>query len=166
MSDDEEDEINDGKPYNTSCISSCEKDLHSETKEDGVNGGYLSSDQSNGVQNRLDSSTFVDPSSHDSEISGQIDKPNDVDTRLAVRENTFVTNDAPLTTNLSASVHDYYGGHQSVTSQANMLLENFPPTTLEVRLSRHRRLDFDRIKTELTMSRRGVLIMQALRWVS
>ena len=164
ISDDEEDEISDEKTFDQTCKPLHVKDMPSENKDDGIENGHLNNGE-NGLQNGLAPSTLVDTSKHESEISGQIDKKNDVDTRLALRENTFVTNDASLTTTSSASDHANYGGNQSVTPQVHMALTNYPFNNFEVRLSRYRLLDLDRIKNELTTSRRGVFIMQALRWV-
>ena len=93
------------------------------------------------------------------------DKKNDIDSRLAIRENTFVTNEPSLTTLSSSCNPEFSEKYQLASPQTQMLLVNFPPITFELQLSRYRRLNFEQIKTDLTVSRRGAFIIQALRWV-
>ena len=119
------------------------------------------------LQNSFSHSTTQDGLDDVSKVFNHVnDKKEEVDPRIAIRENTFVTNENSFTANMSASNPVDYDKYPILDTNTQIALINFPPTTFDLQLSRFKRLNFDQIKTDLTASRRGVFIIQALRWVS
>ena len=102
-----------------------------------------------------------------SAFSQVIDKK-DGDSRTAIRENTFVTDENTLPINIMSPRLNGHrkGTYPIVDANAQISLLTFPSPTFDLQLSRYKRLNFDQIKTDLTATRRGVFIIQALRWVS
>ena len=163
VSDDEEEDTKDESNFEHTCKSSVLNSGDTNAANVQLNNHNLN----NVFPSRLSQATPQDALNNDSKISDHIDdKKNDIDSRIAIRENTFVTNEPSLTTLSSTCNPEFSEKYQLVNPQTQMLVVNFPPITFDLQLSRYRRLNFDQIKTDLTISRRGAFIVQALRWVS
>ena len=166
LSDDEEDKTIYEKLLDDNCNSLYEEDIHFDNKEDSKEKSSLNSNGTIALQIVEEASISAEPTNYQSETAVQLDLKNNLDTRIALRENTFVTTDGSFIASSYVSGQNNIGRNQGFGLRAPLSLTNYPPLNFEIRLSRHRRLDFDRIKSGLTVSRRGVFILQALRWVS
>ena len=102
---------------------------------------------------------------HELELTNPSNQFSAQDTHHAIRENTFVTNDIPVGTTQQLIVTHATCETTEIQMPRNDILATPNHGSLEMRFSKHRQLDFDRIKMDLTTSRRGVLLLQTLRWV-
>ena len=170
FSDDEEEDENDAKTksvenfYASSSKNSPSKNHQEEemlTSYDCIDNTVV------GLKNKASNSsslnTLKDVSSVFSEISI---KKEEGDAKVALRENTFVTDDNDLPLNISLTNPKSFDKFSMNNDAIQMSYLSFPQPTVDLKLSRHKRLNFDQIKTDLTAKRRGVFIIQALRWVS
>ena len=121
-----------------------------------------------GRQNGMAHSNTLNSLGEVSSAFSQVIDKKDGDSRTAIRENTFVTNENSLPVNIMSPRLNGHrkGTYPVVDTNAQISLLTFPPPTFDLQLSRYKRLNFDQIKTDLTVTRRGVFIIQALRWVS
>ena len=152
------------RPKSCHVLRNLSDDEDEETKdEQSVEYSYKST---NVKEPKLNDNEKAKEISQEDDAENNIDTKSDMDGRLAIRENTFVTNEPsspnpPIISN--TQIDDAY---KIVNPRTQILLINFPPSTFELQLSRHKRLNFDQVKADLTVSRRGVFIVQSLRWVS
>ena len=120
-----------------------------------------------GLQNKVSNScslnTLKDVSSAFSQISN---KKEEGEAKAALRENTFITDDNDLPSNALLSNPNSFEKCPMINDHSQISYLSIPQPTFDLKLSRHTRLNFDQIKTDLTATRRGVFIIQALRWVS
>ena len=106
-------------------------------------------------------------------LASEINMPCDFDLKncdkdsraIAIRENTFIAKDGTMLSLPPSNGSEDNGNYPICNQQTQILLANLPPSIFDLKLSRYKRLNFDQIKTDLTVSRRGVFIVQALRWV-
>ena len=168
LSEDEDEEIKDEEPlFVNGCKSSTAKDVQSENTK--FQSSIANIDMMADTHNKkLPESTSIVG------LSSEIDMPCDFDLKncdkdsraIAIRENTFIANDGIMISLPPTNSSEDNGNYQICNQQTQILLANLPPSIFDLKLSRYRRLNFDQIKTDLTVSRRGVFIVQALRWVS
>ena len=168
LSEDEEEEIKDEEHlYVNGCKSSTAKDVHSEnTKCQSLAANITTiADTHN---EKLPESTSILNLSSEMNMPCDFDLKNcDKDSRaIAIRENTFIANDGSVPSLPPSNGSEDNRNYQICNQQTQILLANLPPSIFDLKLSRYKRLNFDQIKTDLTVSRRGVFIVQALRWVS
>ena len=168
LSDDEDEEIKDEEPlFVNGSKSSPGKDVHSEnTKcQSSAANGYGIADTHNET---LPKPTSIVTSTSEINMPCDFDLKNcDKDSRaIAIRENTFIANDGAVLSLPPSNGSEDNGNYQICNQHTQIILANLPPSVFDLKLSRYKRLNFDQIKTDLTVSRRGVFIVQALRWVS
>ena len=170
FSDDEAEDENDAKTkgvenlHASSSKNSPSKNHQKEdmqTSYDGIDNTIVG--LNNKASNSSSLNTLKDVSSAFNEISI---KKEEGDAKVALRENTFVTDDNDLPLNVSLTNPKSFDKFSMINDATQMSYLSLPQPTFDLKLSRHKRLNFDQIKTDLTAKRRGVFIIQALRWVS
>ena len=168
LSEDEDEEIKDEEPlFVNGCKSSTEKDVQSENTKCQSSAANI--DMIADARNKtLPNSTSIVTLTREMSMSCDFDLKNcDKDSRaIAIRENTFIANDGSVPSLPPSNGSEDNRNYQICNQQTQILLANLPPSIFDLKLSRYKRLNFDQIKTDLTVSRRGVFIVQALRWVS
>ena len=134
----------------------------------GRGGHHPHDDVVVGRQNGASHSNSLNSLGEASSAFSQVIDKKDGDSRTTIRENTFVTDENSLPINIMSPRLNGHrkGTYPIVDTNAQISLLAFPPPTVDLQLSRYKRLNFDQIKTDLTATRRGVFIIQALRWVS
>ena len=168
LSEDEDEEIKDEEPlFVNGYKSSTAKDVMSENTK-------CQSSAANIIMMTDTHDTKLPESTSIVTLTSEINMPCDFDLKncdkdsraIAIRENTFIANDGTMLSLPTTNSSEDNGNYQICNQQTQILLANLPPSTFDLKLSRYKRLNFDQIKTDLTVSRRGVFIVQALRWVS
>ena len=162
VSDDEAEDENDAKTFDSRNSHSKNQQKEDMLKSyDGIDNTIV------GLQNKVSNScslnTLEDVSSAFNQISN---KKEEGEAKVALRENTFITDDNNLPSNASLSNPNSFDKFSMINDQTQISYLSIPQPTFDLKLSRHTRLNFDQIKTDLTATRRGVFIIQALRWVS
>ena len=168
LSEDEDDEIKDEEPlFVNGYKSSTAKDVKSENTKFQSSAANITmiADTHN---RKLPESTSIVTLASEINMPCDFDLKNcDKDSRaIAIRENTFIANDGTMLSLPPSNGSEENGNYQICNQQTQIVLANLPPSIFDMKLSRYKRLNFDQIKTDLTVSRRGVCIVQALRWVS
>ena len=168
LSEDEDEELNDEEPlFVNGYKSSNEKDVKSENTK-------CQSSAANIIMMTDTHDTKLPESTSIVTLTSEINMPCDFDLKncdkdsraIAIRENTFIANDGAVLSLPPSNGAELNRNYQICNQQTQILLSNLPPSIFDLKLSRYKRLNFDQIKTDLTVSRRGVFIVQALRWVS
>ena len=168
LSEDEDEEIKDEEPlFVNGYKSSTEKDVKSENTKCQSSAANIDM-MADAHNKKLPESTSIVTLASEINIPCDFDPKNcDKDSRaIAIRENTFIANDGTMPSLPPSNCSQDNGNYQICNQQTQILLANLPPSIFDLKLSRYKRLNFDQIKTDLTVSRRGVFIVQALRWVS
>ena len=131
------------------------------TSYDGIDNTIV------GLKNKASNSSSLITLKDVSNAFGQIsNKEEEGNAKVALRENTFVTDDNDLPSNISFTNPNSFDKFSMINDVTQTSYLSLPQPTFDLKLSRHKRLNFDQIKTDLTATRRGVFIIQALRWVS
>ena len=168
LSEDEDEDIKDEQPlFVNGCKSSTAKDVQSENTKCQSSAANI--DRIADIHNKtLPKPTSIVNSTSEINMPCDFDLKNcDKDSRaIAIRENTFIANDGTMPSLPPSNGSEDNGNYQICNQQTQILFSNLPPSIFDLKLSRYKRLNFDQIKTDLTVSRRGVFIVQALRWVS
>ena len=168
LSEDEDEDIKDEEPlFVNGCKSSNAKDVQSENTKCHSSAANIDM-MADAHNKKLPESTSIVTLASEINIPCDFDLKNcDKDSRaIAIRENTFIANDGAVLSLPPSNSSEDNGNYQICNQQTQILLANLPPSIFDLKLSRYKRLNFDQIKTDLTVSRRGVFIVQALRWVS
>ena len=162
VSDDEAEDENDAKTFDSRNSHSKNQQKEDMLKSyDGIDNTIV------GLQNKVSNSCSMNISKDVSSAFSQIsNKKEEGEAKAALRENTFITDDNNLPSNASLSNPNSFDKFSMINDQTQISYLSIPQPTFDLKLSRHTRLNFDQIKTDLTATRRGVFIIQALRWVS
>ena len=168
LSEDEDEDIKDEEPlFVNGYKSSTENDVKSENTKCQSSAANIDR-KADARDKTLPNSTSIVTLTSEMNMPCDFDLKNcDKDSRaIAIRENTFIANDGTMPSLPPSNGSQDNGNYQICNQQTQILLANLPPSIFDLKLSRYKRLNFDQIKTDLTVSRRGVFIVQALRWVS
>ena len=170
FSDDEAEDENDEniKSVKNLDASGSKNSLYKNHQKEDILNSYDGIDNTIvGIQNKASNSSSLSTLNDvSSVVSHTSNKKEEADAKVALRENTFITDDNELPSNISLSNPNSFDKFPMINDDTPISYLTLPHPTLDLKLSRHKRLNFDQIKTDLTATRRGVFIIQALRWVS
>ena len=170
FSDDEAEDENDEniKSVKNLDASGSKNSLYKNHQKEDILNSYDGIDNTIvGIQNKASNSSSLSTLNDvSSVVSHTSNKKEEADAKVALRENTFITDDNELPSNISLSNPNSFDKFPMINDDTPISYLTLPHPTFDLKLSRHKRLNFDQIKTDLTATRRGVFIIQALRWVS